>query len=86
MNKKLIALLVAIATVNASMFAFIGDVVEGTFDTAGRVATAPVDAVTNGRTWDEKREARRQRREERQADREERRAEKAARERKYYRN
>lgn len=78
MNKKLVALLLAVATVSTSMFALLGDIVEGTFDTAGRVATVPVDAVDatvdrDGRTWSERREDRREAREARREDRHERR-------------
>lgn len=84
MNKKLIAALVAVLTVNASMFALLGDIVEGTFDT---VATAPVDAVTpDGRTWEEKRQDRRIDKENRQLDRQERRLEREERRDRYYSN
>lgn len=80
MNKKLLALLVAIATISTSMFAFLDDVVGGTFDAAERVATVPVDAAGaavdhNGRTWSERREERRQERQERRQERQERRDE-----------
>jgi len=74
MNKKLVALLLAVATISTSMFAFLDDVVGGTFDAAERVATVPVDAVDtavdrDGRTWRERREDRRENREERREDR-----------------
>jgi hypothetical protein len=70
MNKKLFALLVAIATVNASTFALLDRVVGGTLDTTERVVTAPVDALPSDQTWSEKREERRLNREERQENRE----------------
>jgi len=76
MNKKLIALLLAIATISSPALALFDEVVGGTFDAAERVATVPVDAVPDDRTWEEKRE---ERREERRARREERRDERAAR-------
>lgn len=77
----MMALLLAVSTISTSMFALLGDIVEGTFDTAGRVATAPVDAVDTtfdrDTTWGERRkeraEDRRERREDRRARREQRR-------------
>ena len=84
MNKKIFALLVAIATVSASTFAFIDDVVGGTVDTAGRVASAPVDALPrdDNKTWSERREERRQEREERRQNRQNKRQER--RDNRYY--
>lgn len=78
MNKKILALFVAIATVSTSMFAFLDDVVGGTFSAAERVATVPVDATgaaidRDGKTWSERREERRQERADRRADRQDRR-------------
>lgn len=82
MNKKMMALLLAVSTISTSMFGFLDDVVGGTFDAAGRVATAPVDAVDTtldrDTTWGERRreraEDRRERREERREARRERRS------------
>jgi len=68
MNRKLIALLVAVSTTYASMFAILGDIVEGTFDVAGDVASAPADIATGGETARE-RHARRDIREEEQQQR-----------------
>lgn len=72
MNKKMIALLLAVSTISTSMFGFLDDVIGGTFDTAERVATVPVDAVDStrdGETWRERREDRREERESRKEDR-----------------
>jgi len=54
MNKRIIALLVAIATVNASMFAFIDDVLRAPGRAAESVVSAPADVATGGRTWEER--------------------------------
>lgn len=79
MNKKLLALFVAIATVSTSVFALFDEVAGGTFRTAERVATVPVDAtgaaIDRDETYSERREKRRQDREfdkeQREANREE---------------
>lgn len=86
MNKKTMALLLAVSTISTSMFALLGDIVEGTFDTAGVVATAPVDVLPDGtdRTWSEKREERHDRWRENAEDRRNRRD--ARRDRRHYSN
>jgi hypothetical protein len=77
MNKKLVVLLLAIATISSPVLALFDEVVGGTFDAAERVATVPVDAIPDDRTWEEKRDERRDereyRRDRRQAEREARR-------------
>ena len=56
MNKKLIALIVAIATINVSTFALFDDVLRGTGRVAEGVVSAPADVASGGRTWDERHE------------------------------
>lgn len=87
MNKKLIALLLAVSTISTSMFGFLDEVVGGTFDAAERVATVPVDATEaavegDGETWRERREERREDRRERRQDRRDRRYDRRT--RRYY--
>lgn len=80
-NKKMMALLLAVSTISTSMFALLGDIVEGTFDTAGVVATAPVDVLPDGtdRTWSEKREERHDRWRDKAEDRRDRREDRRSR-------
>jgi len=84
MNKKLVALFVAIVTVSTSVFALFDEVVGGTFRTAERAVTVPTDAaaaaVDPDTTYSERRE---ERKEDREADKQARKEAKRERNRYY---
>ena len=93
MNKKLVALLVAIATVSVSTFALFDRVFQGTADVATDITSIPEDAATHGESWrrrqdyrEDRNEIRRQQEDDRrrEEDRRHREREEARRERERY--